>query len=178
MQYRRAFIPGGTYFFTVVVEARRPIFTSAEVVEVLRGAFRSVCKSHPFQIDAMVVMPDHLHCILTMPPNDVDFATRWRLIKTWFTKHVPATLRAAPNSNRAARGEQAVWQHRYWEHLIRDDLDYARHLDYIHYNPVKHGLVVSALDWPYSSLRHHIDAGSYPPDWGQGEMDFEGIGKE
>jgi len=178
MQYRRASIPGGTFFFTVVAAGRRPLFASAETVEVLRAAFRSVQSSHPFRIDGMVVMPDHLHCILTLPPHDPDFSTRWRLIKTWFTKHCPPALLPALGSGHAARGEQAVWQHRYWEHVIHDEMDYARHLDYIHYNPVKHGLVAAALDWPYSSLRRHIEMGNYPADWGQGILDFDGVGKK
>ena len=178
MQYRRAFIPGGAFFFTVVTEGRRPLLASAEVVEILRGAFRSVRNARPFQIDAMVVMPEHLHCIWTLPPGDADFATRWRLIKTWFTKHCPPALRPVPNPARAAKGEQALWQHRYWEHLLRDEDDYARHVDYIHFNPVKHGLAKSARDWPYSSFRRHVEAGVYSPDWGQADIDFQGIGHE
>jgi putative transposase len=178
MQYRRAFTPGGTLFFTVVTHDRRPLLASAEAVAVLRAAFRSVRQSRPFEIDAMVVMPDHLHCIWTMPPDDADFATRWRLIKTWFTKNRPTSLGTAPDPARSAKGEQAVWQHRYWEHLIRDDNDFARHVDYIHYNPVKHGLASSAAQWPYSSFNRHVAAGIYPANWGQSSMNFEGIGHE
>ncbi len=178
MKYRRAFIPGGSFFFTVVTEGRRPVFASDDVVEVLRCAFRSVRNSRPFKIEAMVVMPDHLHCIWTLPPDDPDFATRWRLIKTWFTKHASPSLRFVSNPARAAKGEQALWQRRYWEHLLRDENDYARHVDYIHYNPVKHGLAASAIDWPYSSFRSHIEAGVYQPDWGQSGIDLEGIGRE
>ncbi len=178
MQYRRAFTPGGIFFFTVVTEGRRPVFVSDDVVEVLRCAFRSVRKSRPFQIEAMVVMPDHLHCIWTLPPDDADFATRWRLIKTWFTKHCPLDLRFIPNPARAAKGEQGLWQRRYWEHLLRDENDYARHVDYIHYNPVKHGLATSAIEWPYSSFHRHVEVGNYQSDWGRSEMNFEGIGRE
>ena len=178
MHYRRAFTPGGTFFFTLVTEGRRPILAAAEVVEVLRGAFRAVRLSRPFEIDAIVVMPDHLHCIWTLPPDDADFATRWRLIKTGFTKHCPPTLRAAANPARAAKRQQAVWQHRYWEHQIRDETDFARHVDYIHYNPVKHGLAASPIDWPYSSFHRHVKAGIYPPDWGRNTMNWEGIGHE
>jgi putative transposase len=141
MQYRRAFIPGGSFFFTLVTEKRRPIMASAESVEALRRAFRNVRQSRPFEIDAMVVMPDHLHCIWTLPPGDADFATRWRLIKTWFTKHSDPAIRGIRNASRQARGEQTIWQHRYWEHLIRDETDFERHVDYIHYKPVKHGFV-------------------------------------
>lgn len=167
MHYRRAISPGGTLFFTVVTHHRRPVLVSAQAVEVLRAAFRSIRQSRSFEIDAMVVMPDHLHCIWTMPPDDADFATRWRLIKTWFTKHGPPELRAAPDPARSTKNEQAVWQHRYWEHCIRDDHDYTRHVDYIHYNPVKHGLASSASDWPYSSFKRHVAAGIYPANWGK-----------
>ena len=167
MQYRRACVPGGTFFFTLVTQGRRPVFSNAEAVEVLRNAFRRVRASRPFKIDAMVVMPDHLHCIWTLPPGDADFSTCWRLIKTWFAKHWQPAGR-----------EQAVWQHRYWEHQIRDETDFARHADYIHYNPVKHGLAKSPLDWPYSSFRRHLEAGIYPADWGQIAVDLDGIGHE
>jgi putative transposase len=178
MQYRRAFIPGGSFFFTVVTEKRRPVFNNAAMVEVLRDAFRNVRKSRPFEIDAMVVMPDHLHCLWTLPPGDSDYATRWRLIKTRFTKHCDPALRRYRNTSRQSRGEQAVWQHRYWEHVIRDETDFERHVDYIHYNPVKHRLASSPIDWPYSSFRRYVEAGIYPPDWGRDGIDFEGIGHE
>lgn len=178
MQYRRAFIPGGTFFFTLVTERRRPIFTSDATVEILCYAFRNVRQSRPFEINAIAVMPEHLHCIWTLPPGDADFATRWRLIKTWFTKHCDPALRTARNASRQARGEQAVWQHRYWEQQIRDEADFEHHADYIHYNPVKHGLVKTVKDWPYSSFHRYVAAGSYPADWGRDIIDFEGIGHE
>jgi REP-associated tyrosine transposase len=178
MRYRRAFVPGGSFFFTLVMEGRRPVFASAETVDVLREAFRSVRSTRPFELDAMVVLPDHLHCIWTLPPGDADFATRWRLVKTWFTKHCDPALRLVPDRARAARNEQALWQHRYWEHMLRDEIDFARHVEYIHFNPVKHGLVASAMDWPYSSFRQYVEAGVYPPDWGRGMMDIDGVGCE
>ena len=178
MQYRRAFTPGGTFFFTVVTEGRRPILASGEAVDVLRNAFRVVRQSRPFEIDAIVVMPDHLHCIWTLPPGDWDFPTRWRLVKTWFTKHCPEALRCVPDAARFKKGGQAIWQHRYWEHLIRDHADLARHVDYIHYNPVKHGLVGSAGAWPWSSLSRFVRAGVYPADWGRGGMRLEAVGRE
>ena len=178
MHYRRAFIPGATLFFTVVTHDRRPILGSAIAVDTLRSAFRAVRPTRPFDIDAMVVLPDHLHCIWTLPPDDADFATRWRLIKTWFTQHCPAPLRAVPDPARSAKHEQAIWQHRYWEHVIRDEGDYAHPVDYIHYNPVRHGLSASAMDWPYSSFRHHVAAGHYPSDWGGSSMSIDGVGHE
>lgn len=178
MQYRRAFTPGGSFFFTLVTQGRKPIFANAEAVEVLRNAFRNVRKSRPFEIDAMVVLPDHLHCIWTLPPDDADFATRWRLIKTWFTKHCDPALHGKRNASRQSRGEQAIWQHRYWEHLLRDESDFERHVNYIHYNPVKHGLASSPIDWPYSSFQRYVEAGIFPPDWGQKIINFEGIGHE
>ena len=178
MHYRRAFTPGGSFFFTVVTEGRRPIFASAESVAVLREAFRRVRQTRPFQIDAIVVMPDHLHCIWTLPPDDADFATRWRLIKTRFTKHCDPALRIAPNAARTAKGEQAVWQHRYWEHQLRDETDFTRHVEYIHYNPVKHGLAASPQDWPHSSFHRYVESGIFLPDWGSSTMNFEKVGHE
>lgn len=178
MQYRRAFIPGGTFFFTLVTEKRRPLLASDEAVDVLRQAFRTVKTARPFALDAMVVLPDHLHCLWSLPLGDTDFAIRWRLIKTWFTKHCNPALRQERNRSRVARREKAIWQHRYWEHAIRDETDVARHLDYIHYNPVKHGYVTSAGEWPYSSFRRYVEKGIYTADWGQGAMEFEEVGGE
>jgi putative transposase len=164
MRYRRAFIPGSSFFFTVVTEGRRPLFASADAVEVLRNAFRAVRLLRPFNVDAMVVLPDHLHCIWTLPPDDGDFATRWRLIKTWFTKHCDPALRPELNQARIRKRQQAFWQHRYWEHVLRDEADFTRHVEYIHFNPVKHGLASSAMEWPYSSFRRYVEAGT-PRSW-------------
>lgn len=168
MRYRRAFIPGGSFFFTAVTQCRRPLFDSDAAVSVLRSAFRAVRASRPFVIDAVVVMPDHLHCIWTLPPGDADFATRWRLLKTWFTKHCDPALRATATAH-AARGERGLWQHRYWEHVLRDETDFIRHVEYIHYNPVKHGYVTSPVQWSHSSFHRYVEAGIYPVDWAGGE---------
>jgi len=178
MRYRRAFVPGGSYFFTLVTHRRRPIFNTPETVEVLRNAFRTVRSKRPFRMDAMVVLPDHLHCIWVLPPDDGDFAIRWRLIKTWFTRHCDPNLRAVPDRARARKGEQALWQHRYWERLLRDEADFIQHVEYIHYNPVKHGYVAAPRDWPFSSFRRHVEAGIYPADWGHGPLTFTGVGRE
>ena len=178
MNYRRAFIPGGSWFFTLVTENRRPIFAAPENVAVLREAFRTVKVKRPFLLDAIVIMPDHLHCIWTLPPGDADFATRWRLIKTWFTKHwVPEEL-LTPNAARKKKHEQAIWQHRYWEHLLRNEDDYTRHVEYIHYNPVKHGNVSAPGKWEYSSFQRFVKDGVYPADWGTGTEHFNSIGRE
>lgn len=175
MKYRRVFVPGGCYFFTVVTEKRRPVFASGEAVVVLRDAFRAVRLSYPFELDAMVVLPDYLHCIWTLPPEDQDFSARWRLIKTWFTKHCDGNLRVSINKSRANKSQQAIWQHRFWEHVIRDERDYQNHVDYIHYNPVKHGYVERAIDWPYSSFQRFVSNGFYPEDWGSGEISLPKI---
>jgi putative transposase len=178
MQYRRAFVPGGSFFFTVVTERRRPLFNDKANVNLLREAFRTVKNKRPFTLDAIVVMPDHLHCIWTLPPRDGDYSTRWRLIKTWFTKHCSNEWLTMPNNARCNSQEQAIWQHRFWEHVLRDETDYARHVEYIHYNPVKHGYVPTPLEWLYSSFRRYVGEGIYPPDWGSAQMDFPSIGEE
>lgn len=178
MQYRRVFIPGGSFFFTLVTEKRNPIFAAAENIDTLRQAFRQVKQSSPFDIDGIVVMPDHLHCIWTLPSGDRDYPTRWRLIKTWFTKHCNAHLKTPPNQARKNKQEQAIWQHRYWEHTLRDETDFVRHIEYIHYNPVKHGYVSAPKDWQYSSFHRYVKAGIYPLNWGADVLDFEGIDHE
>ena len=122
MQYRRAFIPGASYFFTLVTEKRRALFNDEKNVDILRQAFRQVKTKRPFTIEAIVILPDHLHCIWTLPPGDADFSTRWRLIKTWFSKHCPAELREEPVLARQRKEQQAIWQHRFWGHVLRDEL--------------------------------------------------------
>ncbi|MGH8548177.1 MAG: REP-associated tyrosine transposase [Methylococcales bacterium] len=178
MKYRRAFVPGTSLFFTVVIEQRRPILASNEAVKGLRGAFRAVRSKRPFKVDAMGVLPDHLHWFWTLPPDDADFATRWRLIKTWFTKHCDPALHTAPNRARIAKREQAVWQHRYWEHLLPRDADFVRHVEYIHYNPEKPGYALTPSDWPCSSFRTFVEADIYAADRGRVGMNFEGVGSE
>jgi putative transposase len=180
MQYRRLYVPGGSYFFTLVTESRRPILDGDAAIGILREAFRSVMDRYPFALSAAVVLPDHLHCVLSLPEHDQDFSTRLRLIKTWFTKHCDSRLRDdVVDSARRSRGERAIWQHRYWEHLLRDEEDYRRHVEYIHYNPVKHGYANRPVDWPYSSFRHYVAAGIYPESWGESVVDLpEGVGGE
>ena len=163
MRYRRTFQPGGSFFFTVVTAHRRPIFASADAVALLREAFRVVRKARPFDIDAIVVLPDHLHCIWTLPDGDADFMTRWRLIKTWFSKH---------------SAFKNIWQHRYWEHLLRDERDFEHHVDYIHFNPVRHGLANRVVEWPYSSFHQYVARGMYPVDWGGAFSESAAVGRE
>lgn len=179
MRYRRAFIAGGCYFFTVVTEQRRAIFAEEEAIALLREAFQHVKDRYPFHIDAIVILPDHLHAVWTLPIDDADFSTRWRLIKSHFTKRVNPKWRAAPNRNRVNKQQQAIWQHRYWEHLIQNEDDYQRHIDYIHFNPVKHGFVDKPIDWCYSSFKKYVNEGVLEPDWGATEVLFEdGVGRE
>lgn len=132
-------------------------------IELLREAFREVRTTRPFAMDAVVILPDHLHCIWTLPQGDADFSTRWRRIKGIFSRGIEFGERLTPR--RQIKRERGVWQRRFWEHVIRDEPDLAAHLDYIHYNPVKHGYVPRVVDWPYSSFHLHVKSGVYPADW-------------
>jgi REP-associated tyrosine transposase len=178
MKYKRLLIPGASYFFTVVTHNRRAIFNHEKSIDTLRQAFRKVRVKHPFKIDAVVILPDHIHCIWTLPDGNTDYATRWRLIKTGLSKHCDPALRVMPDALRRSRKEQAIWQHRYWEHVIRDEGDLANHIAYVHYNPVKHGLVRSVYDWPYSSFHRYVAKGWLDADWGSDVVDIEGVGSE
>jgi putative transposase len=160
--YRRNLLAGGSFFFTVNL-AERHLHLLREHIEGLRNAFRETRRLHPFTIDAMVVLPDHLHTLWTLPEDDADFATRWRLIKSAFSRSLATGERVS--ASRAAKGGRGIWQRRYWEHTIRDDNDFARHADYIHINPVKHRLVSRVRDWPYSSFHRMVKLGVYPEDW-------------
>ena len=160
--YRRNFVPGGTYFFTVNLADRR-LRLLTDQIERLRAAFRYAQERHPFTIDATVVLPEHLHAIWTLPEGDADFALRWRLIKSTFSRALPRGEETS--TSRFRRGERGIWQRRYWEHTIRDEDDFARHVDYIHFNPVKHGHVTRVGDWPFSSFHKMVRLGVYPGDW-------------
>lgn len=162
-EYRRAIIEGATYFFTVNCTDRQGNHLLIDNIDLLRQSFRKVKSGHPFKIHAIVVLPDHLHCVWTMPSGDADYKTRWALIKAGFSRSIPRGEKRS--ASRVKRGERGIWQRRYWEHLIRDDHDFERHVDYIHWNPVKHGWVERVIDWPYSSFHAHMRRGTYSTDW-------------
>ena len=168
--YRRASLPGGTFYFTVVTFRRRHLFDKAECRKILRQTIERTRRNHPFHIDAWVLLPEHMHCIWTLPQGDTDFSQRWSLIKSRFSKQTKSTLHKPEwmNASKQKHRESTVWQRRFWEHLIRDEEDYRTHMDYIHYNPVKHGLVNRVNDWPYSTFHRYVAAGLYPANWGDG----------
>jgi len=173
--YRRNRIPGATYFFTVNLYDRSSDLLVTQI-DALRSAVREVRRQSSFRIDGWVVLPDHMHCLWTLPEGDREFPARWRAIKTRFSKSLPKT---EPRSVvMVRRGERGIWQRRYWEHTIRDERDYAAHLDYIHFNPVKHGLVESPGDWPFSSFRQCVTAGLYPVDWLGGTAEPPEVGEQ
>ena len=160
--YRRNRIAGGTYFFTATLADRRSTIL-VDRIDQLRQALRATSVEHPFQIDAMVVLPDHMHALWTLPAGDADYSDRWRRFKALFTRAVAAREQGL---ERNAKGEWNLWQRRFWEHTVRDELDFRRHADYIHFNPVKHGLVKQAADWPHSTFHRFVAEGIYPNDWG------------
>jgi putative transposase len=160
--YRRNRVPGGTYFFTVNLLERRSKLL-ATYIDVLRAAIKNTQKTKPFHIDAWVVLPDHMHCVWTLPTGDDDFPARWKAIKTAFSKAIHKT--EYRSSVRELNNERGIWQRRYWEHTIRNEKDYAAHVDYCHINPVKHGLVKQVSDWPYSTFHKLVEQGVYPENW-------------
>lgn len=170
MQYRCVLIPGASYFFTLITHERARLFSDATNVDRWRSAVEKVNRSRPFIVDAEVIMLDHLHMIWTLPKADADYATRIRLIKTAFTKDLASESGATINESRASKGERDVWQRRYWEHMIRDERDFQAHLDYIHINPVKHGLVARPGDWPHSTFHTWLERGVYDASWGTDDM--------
>ncbi len=170
--YRRAFIKGGTFFFTVVTYKRRPIFKEESSVNLLRVCIKEVAETNPFEETAFVLLLDHLHTIWTLPDGQSDYSTRWKLIKGAFSqRYFSPGLNALPESM-TKKGEKGIWQRRFWEHAIRDQDDYNVHCDYIHYNPVKHGLVLSPSEWKHSTFLEFVRQGMYNHDWGQN------VGKE
>jgi len=160
--YRRMRVPGGTYFFTVNL-ADRSSHLLVSHIAALRTAVAATKTKSPFHIDAWAVLPNHMHCLWTLPPDDADFAARWRAIKKAFSKSVEPVEHRSPV--RQQRHERGIWQRRFWEHAVRDERDYAVHMDYIHFNPVKHGFARTAAEWPFSSFRRCVARGFYPEDW-------------
>jgi len=166
-RYRRASVAGSTYFFTVVAYRRQTILCDDMVRTALRAAIENVRKARPFEIDAWVLLPDHLHCIWTLPEGDADFSTRWMMIKRAVSLacrddyHRVDWMSASKHKHR----ESTIWQRRFWEHQIRDEADFARHADYIHFNPVKHGHVSHVKDWPYSTFHQYVKQGLCSNDW-------------
>lgn len=162
VRYRRWFVPGATYFFTLTLRDRNATLL-CDHVGLLRGAVRDTMRQRSFRLVAGVVLPDHLHAIVRLPEGDSDYPARVRSVKAGFTRRlVTHGLRIAKNH----RGEYPVWQRRYWEHRIRDDRDLENHVAYIHFNPVKHSLVAQAADWPWSTFHRYARYGALPADWG------------
>jgi putative transposase len=166
-EYRRMFAPGAQFFLTLVTERRRPLFGETRNVDRLRHVVARVRAARPFELLGAVILPDHIHWLIELPPGDADFSARIGSIKAGFTKTLPAGERpdAAITPSRSRRREQMIWQRRFWEHTIRDERDLEAHMDYIHYNPVKHGHARCPHAWPYSSLHRWVRAGRYPDDW-------------
>lgn len=158
---------GSTYFFTVVTYQRQPFLCSNDSRTALKEVMAEVRKSYPFKVKVWVLLPDHLHCIWELPEDDNDYSLRWGLVKKEFTKRMKGRLNIVrPNESRLRHRESAIWQRRFWEHRIRDERDFKAHCDYIHYNPVKHGLVGAPKDWEYSTFHSYVRAGIYPEHWG------------
>ena len=163
MRYRRNY-EGSLYFFTVVTEQRQKLLTLPDNINRLREAFRREIHAHCFGLDVVVILPDHLHCLWCLPDDDYDYSGRWARIKRYFSRGcVGSTIKTS--ASRRRKRELSIWQRRFWEHRIRDEDDWRRHMDYIHYNPIKHGYVASSWDWPYSSLRKCAERGLYPDNW-------------
>ena len=165
--YRRNYVSGGSYFFTVNLLERKNSLLVDHINE-LRKAIKQTQKQKTFVIEAWVVLPDHMHTIWTLPENDSDYSSRWREIKKSFSKSIPKNEYLSPT--RVKRNERGIWQRRFWEHTIRDENDFQRHMDYIHYNPVKHGLVKTVKEWPHSTFHRCVKQGIYSEDWGNSKQ--------
>ncbi|WP_417707483.1 REP-associated tyrosine transposase [Pseudomonas sp.] len=162
--YRRARDAGACYFFTLTSHQRLPVLTDAPLRAALRRAIERVRLHRPFVIEGWVLLPDHLHCLWRMPQGDADFGSRWSMIKRLTSQAI--ALPGTVSLSRSLRRESGLWQRRFWEHRIHDGDDYQRHMDYLHFNPVKHGLVPRVVDWPWSSFHRLVKEGVYPAHWG------------
>lgn len=180
--WRRAHVPGGTYFFTLVTDRRAPLFEAPAARAILGSLFRRCRTRWPFEIRALVLLPDHLHAIWSLPRGDADYSRRWAWIKAQFTRNWLAAggTEQRVSDGRRRDGRRGVWQPKFWEHLLESDDDFERHFDYVHYNPVKHGLVRCPRDWPWSTFHRYVRRGVLPEHWacwrdGRGRLDFDDI---
>jgi putative transposase len=169
-QYRRAKASANTFFFTVVL-ADRSSHLLVDQIDRLRQAYRIVQKRRPFETIAICILPDHVHAIWSLPDSDIDFSTRWSLIKSGFSRGLEPQSRS---ESKVSKREKGIWQRRYWEHAIRDEADLERHINYIHFNPVKHGHVTRVADWPHSSFHRYVERGVLVADWGGDLKDISG----
>ena len=167
-QYRRVWTPGGTYFFTLVTHNRQSFFQNSICRDALRKAITDIKQQYAFEIHGWVLLPEHMHCIWQLPDGDSDYGKRWSLIKAGFSRrmHASGFKPNVVNASQNKRHEAGFWQRRFWEHLIKDEDDYRTHMDYLHYNPVKHGYVCTVQDWPFSSFHRLVNDGTYPDGWG------------
>jgi putative transposase len=167
-QYRRSYVLGGVFFLTLVTYRRTPLFSDVENIFLLRKAMAKMRTEKPFDITAAVVLPDHLHFIWSLPANDSNYSQRVSRFKVLFTRSLrgKGALSVDVSSSRRKHRESDIWQRRFWEHTICDEHDLQKHLDYIHYNPVKHGLVSCPHLWEYSSFYEWVKRGRYVADWG------------
>jgi putative transposase len=166
-EYRRAVSPGGTFFFTIVTHQRRRFLCESDARQSLRTAIEQCRTRHPFELEAIVLLPDHFHPMIRLPEEDADFSVRLASIKAQFTRGWLGMggAESAQSVSRTRHGNRGVWQKRFWEHCIADKCDWGEHLNYIHYNPVKHGLVTCPHLWPYSTFQKWVALGVYEPDW-------------
>jgi putative transposase len=172
-EYRRFYIPESTWFFTVNLAERKNNNLLIDNIDLLRDAFKYVKQQKPFHMNAVVIMSDHLHCIWSLPLNDADFSIRWNLLKGRFSRGIPPNERIS--TSRETRRERGIWQRRFWAHLIENQDDFNRHVDYIHWNPVKHGKVNKVVDWPYSSFHRYVKQSVYSNEWAGGiNIDING----
>lgn len=171
--YRRAYIPGGTFFFTLKTENNAPIFAEQKNVELLGQVFREAKRLWPFEIKAMVLLPDHLHAIWSLPAGDDEYPKRWGWLKKEFTKRYleHGGREQSTSSSRKRYRRRGVWQRRYWEHTIEDEDDFEVHFDYVHWNPVKHKYVKCPIEWPHSSFHRWAAKGVYDRNWGCGDRE-------
>lgn len=173
-QYIRSYTEGATYFFTLVSYNRRKIFCEDDFLKALRNSIKFIQQQYPFEIIAWVQLPDHLHCVWQMTANDTDYSMRWSQIKRLTTQACPQYHLPTHelNHSKVSRNERGIWQRRFFEHQIKNEADFTNCMDYIHYNPVKHGLVERVIDWPYSSFHRYLKVGNYSVDWGDNLIDF------
>jgi putative transposase len=163
--FRRSVVPGATYFFTVNTSQRIKVLTDPPFYLTIKEALRQVMAKHPFVIDAFVLLPDHMHCIWTLPQDDGNYAMRWNIIKRLVSQITRNEIAPLLSASRSKRKELGLWQRRFWEHQIRVEEDFAMHANYIHWNPMKHGYVSRVVDWPYSSFHKYLRDDIYPEDW-------------